>query len=437
MAHDVDPDAQLPVVIGSGLTGLSISHYLSRASIDHVVIGRRPDMSPRLGESLNLEGTLLLWEAFPQFSRYFFPKRDALGLFGDYEVLCDFEVSQRAVSRAIFRSLGYAPATEFLQVDRIGFDAALWDLATSSEHCTVLDTSVADLELDESADRFTSIRLADGTVLRPSFVFDATNHGRLLGQRARIGYRTLGVQQRVAYTHYRLPPDAPHDAEPWELSTAVVRLTPASDGVDAMAWCIPLGDYVSIGVSASATETALDDEALLERVAVALARHGIDYRRRFSSRAELKALRHAYFAYDRAAGANWLLAGPSFCQVWWLAGAGVGTALTAAQLAPKILEDPHRWGAEYDHYMKQLLPIQNTFDYFVHTPPAEYEPESLHLYSDRFVKTSLVRLAGSTRMRDSRLATLVSPVFGWLFRQPAVLREYCSVRRVDQARRAA
>jgi flavin-dependent dehydrogenase len=419
-------------VIGSGLTGLSISHYLSRASIDHLVIGRRPDDSPRLGESLNLEGTLLLQEAFPQLSRFFFPKRDALGYFGDYEVVCDFEVSQRAVSRAIFRSIGYAAAAQFLQVERIGFDAALWDLATSSAHCTVLDSTVADLDFDAATDRFTRIRLAGGTVLHPSFVFDATNHGRLLGQRANIGYRTLGVPQRVTYTHYHLAPDASRAAERWELSTAVVRLLPASDGVDAMVWCIPLGEYISIGVSASATETALDDETLQERAAAALARRGIDFRRRFSRRAELKALKHSYFAYERAGGANWLLAGPSFCQVWWLAGAGVGTALTAAQLAAKILEDPKRWGAEYDHYMKQLLPIQDTFDYFVHTPPEQYAPEALHLYSDRFVKTSLVRLAGSTRMRDGRLATLVAPAIGWLFRRPAVLRDYCSVRRVDR-----
>src|SRR5689334_25053275 len=128
MTPIVDAQAQLPVIIGSGLTGLSISHYLSRAGIDHVMIGRPPEMSPRLGESLNLEGTLLLWETFPELSRFFFPKRDALGFFGDYEVVCDFEVSQRAVSRAIFRSLGYAAVTEFLQVDRIGFDDALWDL---------------------------------------------------------------------------------------------------------------------------------------------------------------------------------------------------------------------------------------------------------------------------------------------------------------------
>jgi flavin-dependent dehydrogenase len=428
---------RVPVIIGSGLTGLSISHRLSRASIDHLLIGRRPGRSPRLGESLNLEGTLLLWETFPELSRFFFPKRDALGFFGDFEVVCDFEVSRRAVSRAIFRSLGYAPATEFLQLDRIGFDEALWDLATSDAHCTVLDAPLADLHFDEPSDSFTSIRLVDGTVVQPSYVFDATNHGRLLGQRAKVEYRTLGVPQRVAYTHYHLAPGSSRDADPWELSTAVVRLFRASDGADAMAWCIPLGDYVSVGVSASATESALDDESMLERTAAALARHGIDYRRRFSDRAELKALRHSYFAYERAWGTNWLLAGPSFCQVWWLAGAGVGTALTAAQLAPKILDDPRRWGAAYDHYMKQLLPIQDTFDYFVHTRREEYDPAELHRYSDRFVKTSLVRLAGSTGMRDSRLATMISPAVAWLCRRPEVLREYCAVRHIGDRARVA
>jgi flavin-dependent dehydrogenase len=432
MAQVGDTEAQLPVVIGSGLTGLSISHELSRASIDHLVIGRRPDMSPRLGESLNLEGTLLLWEMYPQLSRFFFRKRDALGYFGDYEVLCDFQVAESAVSRTIFRSLGYTPATEFIQVDRIGFDAALWDLATSSEHCTVLDASVADVEFDEASDRFTSVRLDRGTVLRPSYIFDATNHGRLLGQRAKIGYRTLGAPQRVAYTHYHLAPDAPRDAEPWELATVVVRLFPEIDGVDAVAWCIPLGDYVSVGVSASATESALDDEAFMERAALAFARYGVDFRRRYSNRRELKALNHSYFAYERAAGPNWMLAGPSYCQVWWLAGAGVGTALAAAQLAPKLLQDPQRWGAEYEHYMQQLLPIHDTFDYFALTPRARYEPKSLHHYADRFVVTNLVRLAGATRLRDSRMATMVSPAIGWLFRQPAAIHEYCSVRDVDR-----
>jgi flavin-dependent dehydrogenase len=437
MPHALADRSPVPVVIGSGLTGLSISHCLSLASIDHLLIGAKPGTSPRLGESMNLEGTLLLWEMFPQLARFYFPKREVLGFLGEYEVLCDFDVAERAVSRAIFRTLGYAPATEFLQVDRIGFDSALWDLAVGSEHCTVLDATVEELEFDDATDRFTAVRLADGTAIRPSYVFDATNHGRLLGRSANVASRTLGEPQRVAYTHFHRVEHAPRDAEPWELATVVVRLFPEIDGVDAVAWAIPLGDYVSIGISVGATETELDDEALMERTAVAFERYGVDYRDRYPRRAELKGLRHSYFAYERAWGSNWLLAGPSFCQVWWLAGAGVGTSLAAAKLAPKLLEDPRRWGAEYDRYMKQLIPMQETFDYFALTSHDAYEPAGLHRFSDRFVVTNLVRLAASARIRENRLAMLASRAVGWLFRQPAAIRDYCSVLRVDWRTRAA
>ena len=419
----------IPVVIGSGLTGLSISHSLSRAAIEHVLVGGRPDTSPRLGESLNLEGTLLLWEMFPQLERFFFPKRQVLGYLGAHEVVCDFDVAERFVSRLVFRAMGYEPATEFLQVDRLGFDAALWDLTVASEHCTQVDAQVAGLDFDAASDRFTGVRLSNGAVVEPSYLFDGTNHGRLLGETASLTYHTLGAPQRVAYTHYHVPPGAPHGIEAWELTTAVVRLFPETDGIDAIAWCIPLGAYVSVGLSMSAGESSLADEELLEHAATAFARYGIEYRRRFTRRAAIKGLRHNYFAYERAYGANWLLAGPSFCQVWWMAGAGVGTALAAARLAPKLLRDPDRWGAEYDRYMKKLVAIQETFDYFALTPREDYEPHGLHQFSDRFVVANLTRLAASARMRESRLARVAYRGLEWLFAHPGTIRDYCSVLR--------
>ena len=437
MSQPIAEHAGSPIVIGSGLTGMSISHCLSRAGVDHVLIGRRPDSAPRLGESLNLEGTLLLWEMFPQLSRFFFPKKQVLGYCGDYEVVCDFDVGQRTISRAVFRTLGYAPVDEFLQVDRIGFDAALWDLVVAEEHCRVLDASVAQLDFDQAADAFSQVRFSDGTVLRSSYVFDGTNHGRLLGQRANIAHRPLSDPQRVAYTHYHLAPNDSGPSEPWELTTAVVRLFRESDGIDAIAWCIPLGDYVSVGLSMKETESDLPDAELLDRVAIAFARYGVDYRRRYSVGDVAKGLRHRYFVYERAFGANWLLAGPSFCQVWWMASAGVGTSLTAAQLAPKLLQDPVRWGAEYDRYMNRLIGIQETFDYFALAPREAYEPKALHHFSDRFVMNNLSRLAASARLRDSRLAAVAAPALDWVFSRGGALRDYCSVQRVEARMRAA
>lgn len=427
----------LPIVIGSGLTGLSISHCLSRAAIDHVLIGRRPDMSPRLGESMNLEGTLLLLETFPQLSRFYFPKKQVLGYCGDYEVVCDFDVSQRAVSRVIFRALGYDYVDEFLQVDRVGFDAALWELVVGSEHCTVHESPVAGLRFDAPRDAFSRVQLTDGTVICPSYVFDATNHGRLLGQTAKLVQRTLGDRQRVAYTHFHLAPNDSGPPEAWELTTAIVRLFRESDGIDAIAWCIPLGGYVSVGVSMSSTESEMPDASLLDRVAMAFARYGVEYRRRYSISAEVKGLRHCYFVYERAYGTNWLLAGPSFCQVWWMASAGVGTALTAAQLAPKLLDDPERWGAEYEGYMHRLVPIQETFDYFALAPREAYEPVNLHRFSDRFVINNLSRLAASARMRDNRLAHAASTAMEWVFARSGAIRDYCSVERVHSRMHAA
>ena len=420
-----------PIGIGAGLTGLSISHSLSRASIDHVLIGRRPDMTPRLGESMNLEGTLLLWEMFPQLSRFFFPKAQVLGYLGAHEVACDFDVGRRFVSRLVFRAMGYAPAEEFLQVDRLGFDAALWDLATASDHCTVIDAPIGGLDFDAEADRFTGVRLSDGSVLEPSYLFDGSNHGRLLGTTAKLALRTLSKPQRVVYTHYHLPAGAPHGVEGWERTTAIVRLFRDSDGLEAIAWCIPLGRYVSIGLSMSADESPLSDAELLDRTAAAFARYGIEYRRRFSRQVEIKGLRHSYFVYERAYGANWLLAGPSFCQVWWMAGAGVGTALAAARLAPRLIEDPQRWGREYDRNMRRVERMQEVFDYFALTPRDGYEPRGLHAFSDRFVVNNLTRLAASARMRESRLAKLAYRGLERLFARPGVIREYCSVLRAS------
>ena len=50
-----------------------------------------------------------------------------------------------------------------------------------------------------------------------------------------------------------------------------------------MAWCIPLGEHISVGMSAAAAETDLDDETLMERAAAAFLRHGIDYEYRIEA----------------------------------------------------------------------------------------------------------------------------------------------------------
>lgn len=433
------PSGRLPVILGSGLTGMSISTTLARAGVDHVMVGGPPGTLPRLGESLNLEGTLLLREMYPELSSFFFPKKVVLGYLAGHRLTCDFDVAERVVSRAVFRALGYRAVSEFLQFDRLGFDAALWEATVASRHCTVVESKVDSLEYDAASDSFAAVRLADGSALVPSYLFDASNHGRLLGRAAGVEMRPLGEPQRVAYTHFHAPEGVPVRVDAWEDATIILRLFRDADGIDGVAWCIPLGRYVSIGLSMAAGETEAADEALLEIAERAYARYGVRYRERFSREVPVMGLKHRYFVYERAAGANWLLAGPSAAQVWWMAGAGVGTALAAAQLAPRLLADPARWGREYERYMRLLEPIHGTFDYFAAGPREQYVPRELHRYSDRFTLTNLLRLAASTRLRPARRGAVTGPLMHRLLARPGIIRDFCDVSAVElpEPRRAA
>jgi cation diffusion facilitator CzcD-associated flavoprotein CzcO len=85
---------RMPVIVGSGLTGMAISRTLSRASVPHVLVGGPPGDTPRLGESLNMEGTFGLQELFPEFSRFFYPKRVVTGYLAGHSLTCNFQLDR-------------------------------------------------------------------------------------------------------------------------------------------------------------------------------------------------------------------------------------------------------------------------------------------------------------------------------------------------------
>ena len=64
------------VIIGCGLTGLAISRSLSKAGVRHLLLGKPAAKgTPRLGESINAEGTVDLEEFFPELKDTYFRKR--------------------------------------------------------------------------------------------------------------------------------------------------------------------------------------------------------------------------------------------------------------------------------------------------------------------------------------------------------------------------
>lgn len=419
---------RLPVIIGAGFSGAVTSIMLSRRGVPHILIGGPPTSRPRLGESLNLEGSVGMLEMLPEFSRFYLIKKLAVGFLGDYALTCDFCLDRRPIARNFMCALGYAPPDGFLHLERIGLDRALYDSAVSSQHCTALDAQVTSVDYDPGTDRVRSVRLSDDRVLEPDYAFDATNQGRLIGQAASVECRMLSNLYRVVYTHYHADREPDAGQEPWEHATYVVRLYEAVDGLDAMAWCIPLGSYISIGVSCNPERCTLADEEVLELVERTYARRGLHYSKQFHRRAEIMTLRHKYFAHRRAYGANWMLSGPAYCQVWWMSGSGVGTALASARVAADAVRSPLEVGRAYEDYLKELLGIHETFDWFARTDPGRFTEQNLSDQADLFIRTNVRRLAKATLTRPSKLGA----VFGGLFFRAngdSLIRGYCDVTR--------
>jgi hypothetical protein len=367
-----------------------------------------------------------LLEMFPEFSRYYLTKKLVVGFLGDYALTCDFCLDGRKYARGFMKCLGYVPPSGFLHLERIGLDQALYDAAVAQSPCTSIEAMVTGADYDSATDRIRSMQLSTGETIEPGYVFDATNAGRFISGAASVECQALSNLHRVAYTHYRADGEK-KGQEAWEHATYVVRLHEPVDGIDAMAWCIPLGSYISIGVSCNPERCTIPDEELMEKVAQAYERRGLNYRKTFPTPTKIMGLRHKYFAHQRAYGANWLLTGPAYAQVWWMSGSGVGTALASAHVAADAVRDPIKVGRAYENYLKELIGIHETFDWFARTDPATFTVENLTHQSDLFVRTNVRRLAKATLLRPSKMGALLGGAYFYL-NGDSLIKGYCDVQ---------
>jgi flavin-dependent dehydrogenase len=401
-----------PVIIGGGLSGVAISHYLSRAGVAHVLFGARPTSRPRLGESIDPAGSVALLEFFPEYSKYYHLKRYVSVYSGGYAAICDF---RRKASRSFgLRMLGFGAGDVFIHVDRIGFDLALFEATVAHPLCTHADLRVESMSYDDASERIQELRISDGSVVRPSYVFDATNHLRLVARSVGVPIQWLSELQRVVFCHYRKPDGGPGDCEVggWRHCTSLLRLYRRWDGIDGFAWCIPLGGYASVGVSMDAGDQEPADEAVVELVADAYARRGLDVREHFPERSEVIAVRNRYFLHERAYGGNWLLAGPSLGQVWFPTSSGVGSALLAGAIAPRMLESPGRFGPAYEAYVRALLRSHVLFDQMIASDADQLTPRRIKKVAEQIVAENIKRVARLSIVHSGPAAR----VCGWLVR---------------------
>ena len=423
------------VILGGGLTGMSISLSLEREGIPHTVVGGPPGTAPLLGESLNLEGTLHLEEFCGEYADFFGPKTGAAAYIGDHVVHCGFRVSGKAVSRVFYKLLGTEAPSEFHHIDRIALDNAMWDRMCGQRLTQVVDAKTESVAFDTASDRVTEVGLSTGEKLRPRIVFDATNYRRVVAVAADVPVRLLEGPQRVVFTHYhpsgRAPVPQPRPA--YDLYTSVVRLYPETDGIDAVAWYIPIKTYLSIGVSFEAGSNELDDDEVLALVDAAYVRRGMPYRERFPERAQVMSMDFRYYAHDRAAGANWMLAGQTFAAVWWMSGAGVGTSFAAARMAPAFVRDPMAVGPRYGTYINDLLPIHDTFAWMAHVPRDEVDVAGMVRFSDGFVRTNVRRMARAAQLAPGRVPRAAGRFLEVAVDREWVLNNFCTVEAVPLA----
>lgn len=445
----VDRQIPLPVILGTGLTGVAISRSLSAQGIGHVLLGGRPTDMPRLGESLNPEGSLELVRQFPGESRFFFRKRRQALFFGAHALSFDFP--ELAEGPAYGALLGFPATISLLHVDRIGFDRAIFEAAVADSNCFYLEDQAVGLEYQPCTGRIEGVRLAGGRTIAAAYVFDATNHVCFVARKLGIRRQVIGPPRRVVFAHYRLsrkppanpptvsapascpcsqaanfvrsltrkfgpvcaaqetataePPSETSTGErqaaplPWLQTTALLRLIGKTDGVEGLAWCIPLGDYVSVGISVDAGRVRAAPALLLNFVERAYARRGLDVRGAFPERGAPVDFPYEHYDHERCFGRNWLLAGPSCCQFWFPSAAGVATGLIAARLAPEVLRHPADAPVLYQDYIDRQAAGHSGLDWLVRDDPEAVTAATLRQRSEAMIQGNVRRLSRYLRLQ--------------------------------------
>lgn len=191
----------------------------------------------------------------------------------------------------------------------------------------------------------------------------------------------------------------------WLHATNVLRLYDDIDGYNGLAWLIPLGKYVSAGVSIPRGDNECSDDEIMDLLAEAYARRGMPYMEFFPQPTrQLSVPYQQYFFHERAYGRNWLLAGPSYGQVWFPSASGVGAALVAGYIASAIIKSPEEVGQLYQDYIIGLIESHTIFDRMIQKHHSEMTRELVKVESNRIVTENVKRVA--------RLATIQSGPVG-------------------------
>jgi flavin-dependent dehydrogenase len=353
----------MPIVIGSGVSGLAVSRQLSQCQIPHYLIGEPlPTSRPQLGESMDAVCSLEMLEKWGNFHQSFYQKDKVIFYTDGWVTTCPFNFERQPKLAFFFKALGFRLPAGLLHVDRAEFDRPFFQETIALPLCHYQAGRVKSLDYDSATDSISEVYLENGETLKVSYVFDCSNHVRVLAQSLNLPVQLLGKRQRVVFTHLGTERNLPKD-KTWIYATNLIKLERSLDGVEGLGWCIPLGQHVSIGISCDLEEAeAFSERELLELFLQASVRQGLDITSIYDQQFPLVSIQNTYYWHERVRGANWLLSGPTACQIWFSSGSAVGFALFAACLADQFLQGSTRAIKLYENYLISLKKSHEVID---------------------------------------------------------------------------
>ena len=359
-----DIPQNVPVIVGSGIAGMLISRELSRKSIPHILIGK-PLLgdSPKLGESMTEVVSIEFTKNFKEYAQYFYSKEVTPFFMGDRVSGLRFNFFKTLASLFMEDD---KPPESFIHIDRIGFDQALYEEVRKAKTCYWLDSLVSDIDYHADSDNVKRIMVNDHDDIVPSYVWDCTNHIRLLGRKLKIPVKNFDSPRKVFFTHYFQKGSCPqcHGEDlPWMHATSLLQAQEHYDHLQGISWLIPLGNYVSVGVSMTPEDVGnKTGEEVITLLTKAYQSRGPDYSKYFPRRKEIISVPSQHFSYDRFVGKNWALVGGSAINAWFTSGSNISIVACMATMADKIISKPEIYGEHYTRHVQGFVQRQKVYD---------------------------------------------------------------------------
>lgn len=405
-----------PLIIGTGIAGLAISQQLTQYKIKHILVGKPIQIQrPKLGESVEMLGCLLLVKMFPHLKKHFYPK---LGI--NYYLAkstCHFDFNRCFKIPEIIDLMKHTKyPVKFLDryglihIDRALFDFELFNQVCESEYCQYLSNFITSIDYDSATDRIQSITLDDNTKFSPSYVFDASNTSRLLAKAANIKSEPLSEKTRAVFTHYKknsaLSKLTPSE-HPWIHVTNILRHYKMISGFKGSSWCIPIGDHISIGTNVFNAES-ISDEEILDITNKQYQKLGNNYKKVYTDPTNIVSYSDNLYYHKKIYGQNWIMCAGAAALTWYTAQTGVESSLLIAHISNRLLNYPEYYGEYYTKFIGRQVEMHKIHNWLHHHEENDIPDRDSYAYMINSIRNIQSRYLIGLLSQDHQLLNKLS-----------------------------